>query len=201
MKEPNKMTDPIEIWKSQPINQQYLASIELHRKARNFQDDTRRKLAISLSGPIVAGGFYAFLTKSFPGLNQSFLLAAPIWSLIGAYFLHRGMWTNETPADTGLSTGLAFCRRELTRQHQLDNRLQLWMHGPILLTVATFVFALTTTPDGIFPKGLPFLVLFATWVVAYAVSRYKQRQAFRRELDELKKIEDHARLESLKPLS
>lgn len=184
------MTDPIEIWKNQPINQQYLATIELHRKARNFQDGTRRRLIVSLAGPIVAGSFYAFMATSFPNLNRQLLVVAPIWSLIGAYFLHRGMWTDQTPADPGLSTGLTFCRRELTRQHQLDTRLQLWMHGPILLTVATFLFALTTTSDGIIPKGLPFLVLFAAWVVAYAVSRYKERQAFRRELAELNKIEE-----------
>ncbi|MBM3760857.1 MAG: hypothetical protein FJW36_11480 [Acidobacteria bacterium] len=70
------MTDPIQIWKSQPINQQYLAVLALHQKARNLQANTRRQLTISLAGPVISGLFYAYINLTFPTLNQPFLLGA-----------------------------------------------------------------------------------------------------------------------------
>ena len=70
------MTDPIQIWKSQPINQQYLAVLALHQKARNLKANTRRQLIISLAGPVISGLFYAYINLTFPTLNQPFLLGA-----------------------------------------------------------------------------------------------------------------------------
>jgi hypothetical protein len=187
--------DPIRIWQNQPINQRNMAAINLHQKTHALQNLTRRKLTIALLGPVVVGLFYAYMKSALPTIAHTLehlLIASVLWSLAGVCFIHRGMWTTLSPTESALSTGLASCRRELTLQHNLANRILLWMLGPVFLTLGVFLFALTQVSGGILPKGLPFLVCLAVWAIAYAIGRIRQQQSFRQELDELNQIEKQA---------
>jgi hypothetical protein len=68
----------------------------------------------------------------------------------------------------------------------------VWSFGPILLSVATFVFALTmvsTRERGILPNGLPFLILMAVWIVSWFVIRMREQRELQRQMAELKDIE------------
>ena len=61
-----------------------------------------------------------------------------------------------------------------------------------MLTVATFVLALALIPPrgrGIFPNGLPFLIVLVVWIVSFFVIRLRQQREFQREIDELKDLE------------
>jgi hypothetical protein len=186
---------PENIWLNQRTNVPAMTLKLIQQRSRDLRDKTRRKLLGTLAGPLAAGFFYAFGVKEFATVRQvlhplfAFALA---WSLAGLYFLNRGMWSAVMPGDAGLSTGLEFCRREVERQRDLLRRVLLWSLGPVMLAIGTFILALAmvgTKDRGIFPNGLPFLVLVVLWVVAYFVLRWREQRELEREIDELNDVE------------
>jgi hypothetical protein len=63
------------------------------------------------------------------------------------------------------------------------------------VAVDTFILALVivTRNQGLFPNGLPFLILVVVWIVAYFIVRLRQRQ-LQHEIEELNDLEtDNAR--------
>jgi hypothetical protein len=149
----------------------------------------------TVAGPLAAGIFYAYSMKSFPALRQVLqppFVFAVAWGLAGLYFLNRGMWSAAMPRDLGFKTGLEACRLEIERQRDLARRVLVWSFGPVMLTVATFVLALaliSTRERGIFPNGLPFLIVLVVWIVLFFVLRSREQRELQREIDELKDIE------------
>ncbi|HWE48679.1 MAG TPA: hypothetical protein VG273_02760 [Bryobacteraceae bacterium] len=133
--------------------------------------------------------------KEFAALRQvlqPLFIAALAWSLAGLYFLNRGMWSSPMPGDAALSSGLEFCRRQIERQRDLVRRALLWSFGPVMLAIGTFVLALVMISKrerGIFPNGLPFLILVAVWVVWGFVIRSREQRQLQREIEELRRFE------------
>ena len=167
----------------------------IRSKARDLQGKTRRQLLGTVAAPLAAAFLYAFEIGEFPALEHvlhplfAFTL---VWSLVGLYFLNRGMWSTVMPEDAGLSTGLEFCRGEIERRRYLLRRVLLWSLGPVLLAIGTFILALamTGTKDrGLFPNGLPFLALVVVWILGYFVMRAREQRELKRELDELNGLE------------
>jgi len=183
------------MWLNQPTEPSTMTSKLIEQRLRDLRARTRRKLIGSLAGPFVAGMFCAYGLKEFagPGLAvQAPFVCAVAWSLAGLYFLNRGMWTATISGAMGFSTGLEFCRREIGRQRDLVRRALVWSFGPIMLSIATFVVALamvSTRERGIFPNGLPFLVLVVFWIVVWFVIRLREQRGLQREIDELNEIE------------
>ena len=153
----------------------------------------------TVAGPLAAGVFCAYGMKEFAGLRQVLQLpfaCAIAWSLAGVYFLNRGLWTAQIPetqpGDAGLSTGLEFCRREIARQRDLVRRALVWSFGPIMLAIGTFVAALAEVSSrerGIFPNGLPFLILVVVWIVAWFAIRLREQRGLQSEIDELNAVD------------
>ena len=145
--------------------------------------------------PARCSHFYAFSMKGSPTLRQvlqPLFLFAVAWGLAGLYFLNRGMWSAVMPGDVGLKTGLQVCRLEIERQRDLVRRVLVWSFGPLMLAIATFVLALALVPTrerGIFPNGLPFLIVLVVWIVSFFVLRSREQRKLQREIDELKDIE------------
>jgi hypothetical protein len=186
---------PKNIWLNQRTEAPTMTLKLIQQRSRDLRAKTRRKLLGTLAGPLAASLFYAFGMKEFAPLRQvlqplfAFALA---WSLAGLYFLNRGMWSAVMPGDAGLSTGLEFCRREIERQRDLLRRVLLWSFGPVLLAIGTFILALAmvgTRDRGIFPNGLPFLILIVVWIVGYFIVRLREQRELQREIDELNDIE------------
>jgi flagellar biogenesis protein FliO len=48
---------------------------------------------------------------------------------------------------------------------------------------------ISTREKGIFPNGLPFLILAAVWVISWFVIRLREQRELQSEIDELKNIE------------
>ena len=167
----------------------------IQSKAREIRAKTRRQLVGNVAGPLAATLFYVFAIKEFPRLQpvlKPLFVFAIGWSLVGLYFLNRGMWSAVMPADAGLSTGLEFCRREIERRRYLLRRVLLWSFGPVLLAIATFILALAmigSRDHGVFPNGLPFLALVVVWIFGYFVMRVREQRELKREIDELNQIE------------
>jgi hypothetical protein len=183
------------IWLDQPTEKPTMISKVIERRSRELRARTRRKLMGTVAGPLAAAFFYAYSVKEFPAPTQMLHLPfafALAWGLAGLYFLNRGMWSAAMPGGVGLNTGLEFCRIEIERQRDLVRRLLVWSFGPVMLAVATFVMALamiSTREKGIFPNGLPFLILAAVWVISWFVIRLREQRELQSEIDELKNIE------------
>jgi MFS family permease len=182
-------------WLNQQTEKPTMISKLIEQRSRDLSAKTRRKLIGTAAGPLAAGFFYAYSVREFPALWQ--LLQLPFifalaWGLAGVYFLNRGMWSAATPATAGPRTGLEVCRLEIERQRDLVRRSLVWSFGPVMLAIAMFVLALamvSTTERGIFPNGLPFLILAAVWIVLWFVIRLREQRGLQREIDELKDIE------------
>ena len=144
-----------------------------------------------VAGPLVVGVLWALGMKEIAGPVQALRLPfaiAIVWSLAGVGFLNRGMWPELKPGDAGLHTGLESCRREIARQRDLVRRALVWSFAPIMLAIGTFIAALaavSTKARGLFPNGLPFLILVVAWIVAWFAIRLREQRGLQRELDEL----------------
>jgi hypothetical protein len=183
------------IWQNQPTGTATITMKLIRSKARGLQAKTRRHLLGTLAGPLGAVFFYAFAIREFPALEHvlhPLFAFALVWSLVGLYFLNRGMWSTVMPGDAGLSTGLEFCRGEIERRRYLLRRVLLWSLGPVLLAIGTFILALAmigTKDRGLFPNGLPFLALVVVWIFGYFVKRVREQSELKREIDELNDLE------------
>jgi FtsH-binding integral membrane protein len=190
---------PKDIWLNQPTERPTMILKLIQQRSRDLRARTRRKLLGTLAGPLAASLFYAYGMKEFAPLRQvlqPLFAIALAWSLAGLYFLNRGMWSAVMPGDAGLSTGLEFCRREIGRQRDLVRRILLWMFGPTMLAIGTFVLALamvSTKDKGLFPNGLPFLIAIVVWIFAYFTIRFREQRELQREIDELSDIEEENR--------
>ena len=186
---------PKAIWLNQPTEARTMTSKLIQQRSRVLRAKTRRKLLGTLAGPLAVALFYAFGMKEFAPLRQALqpLFAfALAWSLAGLFFLNKGMWPAVMPEDAGLSTGLEFCRREVERQRNLVRRVLLWAFGPVMLVIGTFILALAMVgarDRGLFPNGLPFLILVIVWIVTYFIVRLREQRDLQREIDELNDIE------------
>jgi hypothetical protein len=186
---------PRTIWLNQPTEKPTMISKLIAQKSRELRTKTRRGLMGTVTAPLAAGIFYAFSMKASPALRQMLqplILFALSWGLAGVYFLNRGMWSAAMPGDLGLKTGLQACRLEIERQRDLARRVLVWSFAPLMLTVATFILALALIPPrgrGIFPNGLPFLIVLVVWIVLFFVLRSREQRKLQREIDELKEIE------------
>ena len=186
---------PRTIWLNQPTEKPAMISKLIEQRSRKLRAKTRRGLIGTITGPLVAGIFYWYSMRAFPALRQ--VLQPPFafaiaWGVAGLYFLNRGMWSAVMAGDIGLNRGLEVCRQEIERQRDLVRRSLVWSFGPLMLAVATFVLALamvSTRERGIFPNGLPFLVLMVVWIVSWFVIRFREQRGLQREIDELKDIE------------
>jgi hypothetical protein len=191
MRDPLPGGDSKSIWRNQPTENSTMTSKLIQQKARDLQAKTRRQLMGTLAGPVATGFLYAIGIKQFPALPGTLhplFLIAVVWSLVGLYFVTRGMWPGAMPADAGLSTGLEFCRCEIGRRRAVLQRLLLWSFGPIVFAIGTFIVGLVwvgSKTRGIFPNGLPFLVLVVVWIVSYFVIRMREQRELQRELEEL----------------
>ena len=183
------------VWLNQPTEKPTMISKLIEQRSRELRAKTLRKLIGTVAFPLAAGLFYAYSMKEFPALRQ--VLQPPFafavaWGLAGLYFLNRGMWSAVMAGDIGLNRGLEVCRQEIERQRDLVRLSLVWSFGPLMLAVATFVLALamvSTRERGIFPNGLPFLVLMVVWIVSWFVIRFREQRGLQREIDELKDIE------------
>jgi hypothetical protein len=185
------------MWQNQPTGTSTMTLKLIQSKARELRAKTRRKVLGTLAGPLTVAFCYAFAIRAFR--QQRHLLPmfafALAWSLIGLYFLNRGMWAPEMPGDAGLRTGLEFCREEIERRRNLLRRVLLWSLGPILLAIATLVLSLAmigANGPGLLPNGLPFLTLVAVWIIGYFVLRAREQRELKREIDELDDLERDA---------
>jgi hypothetical protein len=166
-------------------------------KARELQARTRKRLLATWTGPVCVFALYWVSLRIFPALPEfvhALFTCAILWSVAGLFVIARGLRSATIPKDAGASTGLAFCREEIARRRLLEGRQLLWSFAPLLMAVLSVIVGLVSVagPRETSAKGLPFLLLVATWIGAYCVLRYRDRRALDGELAELDEIEHDA---------
>src|SRR5689334_20246835 len=90
------------IWQNQPTGESAMTLQLIRSKARELQAKTRRQLLGNFAGPLAASLAYGLGIRMFPALKallHPLFALALAWSLFGLYFLNRGMWSTEMPAD------------------------------------------------------------------------------------------------------
>lgn len=183
------------IWQNQLTGTSTMTVKLIRSKARDLRGKTRRHLFGAMAATVAIALVYAFAIRMFPSLQwviHPLFASALAWSLAGLYFLSRGVLSAVMPANAGLNTGLEFCRQEIERRRRLLRRILLWSFGPMLLAIGTFTLALAlvgTKDKGLFPNGLPFLILVVIWLIAYFVMRVREQNELTRELEELNDLE------------
>jgi hypothetical protein len=118
------------------------------------------------------------------------------WSLAGVYVLNRGTWQGRLAEDAVLATGLEFCRREIERRIYFHRRFLLWVFAPIVLAIGALVVPQIGSgfkSGGMLANSIPFLSLFALWIILMFVFRRTRWKELRREIDELDDIEKENR--------
>ena len=128
------------VWQGQPTDVSKITSLLIEQRARQLRAQTRRNTLGTLITPCLVALLYVFCSRVFPkqheALNPLFA-AALAWSLIGLYLLNRGQQPGAIPEDAAFSTGLEFCRQELSRQSYHLRRVLLWSLGPMVLALGT----------------------------------------------------------------
>jgi hypothetical protein len=183
--------DPKNLWQDQPTERPSMTLKLIQSRARQLHAKTRRKLLGTLASPLIVLLFCAFEIRTPLRQVLGPLCAfAFVWSIIGLYFLNRRMWSGEMPSDAGLSTGLAFCRRELERQRDLLHRILLWSFGPVMMAIGTFILALLiVTRNQSLSPILPFLIFVLVWIVGFFMVRLREQRQLQYEIEELNDLE------------
>jgi hypothetical protein len=189
------VNNPQKIWQSQTAERKTMTARLIEWKVRELRARTRRQWLGTFTGPLAAGFLYAFARKEFPSLGsllESLFICALAWSLVGLYFLSRGMQSAAMPEDAGLATGLEFCRGELERRRQLLSRLLIWSFGPLSLAIGGFILSLALIGRenrAFIPNGLPFAALIVIWMICYFVIRWREQRELQREIEELNELQ------------
>jgi hypothetical protein len=177
------------VWQDQPTERSTMTLERIKEKARELRARTRKHLLGSFGVVLAIAALCGFGTKQFPSLAP--LFAIPVaWSMVGLYFLNRGMWSATMPGDAALSTGLEFCRDEIERRRRLLRRLLLWSLAPVLTAIGAFVvaLALAVRDKSELSKALPFVTLVLVWIAGYCVLRMREQRQLQHEVDELQAI-------------
>lgn len=190
-------TDPKAVWRNQPAEISPMTLKLIHWKARELQDRTRRRLLATWTCPVLVLILYALSVRMFRPLPlpvHMLFAGAFVWSAAGVFVISRGLRARPIPQPSVPSTGLAFCREEIARRRLLEGRQLWWSFAPQLAAVLLVIVGLVSVAGRreTLAKGLPFLILVASWIFAYFVLRIRESKALEAELGELDAIEKEA---------
>lgn len=201
--EPSR-NDPRTIWQTQPTEPSTMTLEMIRRKARELHAKTRRELLRNIATPLVVAAFagLGIIAQAQDPVQRTTFAVALAWSLIGQYFLNRGMWSATLPGDAALSTGLEYYRREVERRRYLFRRVLEWSFGPVVLAIGALILPAVIggiRNRGLFANMMPFLALVVIWVAAFFVLRVRGQRELQREIAELKDVERETDADRLHP--
>jgi hypothetical protein len=190
--------DPRTIWQSQPTEPSTMTPEKIRQKIKQMHAKTRQALLGGAAVALVVIGIavYGILRSDSP-VARTVCILLIAWSLVGQYFLNRGMWSGTQPAEAVPNTGLESYRSEVERRRHLADHNLLWSFGPVVVATGTFILIVlklqsvnqTVLVKGTILNGIPFLVLVVVWIVAYLAIRMRDRRELQQEIDQLHEIE------------
>jgi len=171
---------------------------KIRQKIKQMHAKTRQALLGGAAVALVVIGIavYGILRSDSP-VARTVCILLIAWSLVGQYFLNRGMWSGTQPAEAVPNTGLESYRSEVERRRHLADHNLLWSFGPVVVATGTFILIVlklqsvnqTVLVKGTILNGIPFLVLVVVWIVAYLAIRMRDRRELQQEIDQLHEIE------------
>jgi hypothetical protein len=123
----------LHVWQNQPVEHASMSIEDITRKAGTFERTIRnRNLREYIAGGVVVI-FFAYNFLHFPELisrlGSALLIAGTLYVM---YQLHRRGSAASLPRDMGLTSSLAFHRRELVRQRDALASIGSWYLAPML---------------------------------------------------------------------
>lgn len=197
----NPEENPKQLWQQQAQDQAnpqsyILTSRWIGQKISILEAHAQKQRHSLLASPITVLFFYLFSMKSFPKLFPQLHLPfglALAWSLTGLLIFFPFKRALPPPVQKFQNSGLDYIQQELQRQSLALQQSLRWAFPPILTAIATFLYSLikvSTAQRGLWPDGLPFLLLLAAWGIAYGIQRQREQRWLQAELEELRQIED-----------
>ena len=185
--------DPKTIWQHQPTEPLKMSAEEIRHKLQKRRAKARLQFVALCSVVLVFVGFSAFnFVKSQEPPQRAGYGVSIIWGLCSLYPISKRIGPRNEPGDEALTTHIEFSRKELERWWEHSQVVCCWILGPIFLTLAT-LFApvvINVTHDGDLVKALPAFGLLAIWIVLLIGLRRCGRMELRREIEELKALEN-----------
>ena len=167
---------------------------DIRRKAQKFDRTIRRRNGreyIAAAFVVAIFGYYIWhFHEWFLRIGSGLVIAGAVYMV---WQLHRRGSAASEAADLGLTTGLAFYRKELERQHALLSSVWRWYLGPFVpgLAVITLGAAIANPAHSpyawMFAGSYAVVVAIAFWLLA----RLNQRCAdgLQGQIDELDAVE------------
>ena len=181
--------DPKHIWKNQPEEPSEMTLDEIRRRVRSLHGKTRKDLIrnVTVTAALVLLAACGIGRGTDP-FQQAGYAVVVVWALAGLFFLNRGLWD----AQPGAATGIELYRQEIERRRSLFHRVMRWSFGPMVLGLAVFILDLNIKagPRGLYPKAAPFLILVASWIVAYFYMRREESRGLQREIESLNRLDN-----------
>jgi hypothetical protein len=186
------------IWQNQPTEPSIMTLETIRQKTQELHAKTRRQLMRTLIVPLTVLAVSGYgIAKADGAVLRTVFAFAMAWSLAGQYFLNRGMWSEALPGDAAFSTGLESYRREVERRRSLFGRFLLWLLGPVVFGIGSFIVLIVSLgmkdrgmpAEGALLNMVPFLALVVIWIVSVFVVRMRDRRELQREIDQLKDVE------------
>lgn len=176
--------DPKNVWQKQKTEVSTMSMEVMQERARVMQARTQSELwknaAVGGLAVVLSGVGMIWAKDTAPRIVFA---VASGWAVAGQYFLHRGLWAESPTPGTGARSGVQLYRDEIARRQRLFHRIVLCLLGPVLM--ATCGLGLTIALIALRTHGLgrmiPFLTLFAIWIIAVAMRHVRGQRKLRGE--------------------
>jgi len=174
--------DPQELWQLQPSEARAIALYELHRKAKEEEQKSRRQAIGNMAFSVMLTGFSTWQAVMGRNLFQRIAFALiGSWTCVALIFAIRKF---RSAAIAVASTGVDYYRAILGRRRDQIQGAWLGLFGPILSACGAFVVPMIPNLSQA-KNAIPFFLLLVAWAVMYAIKAASELRYIRRELDQL----------------
>lgn len=174
--------DPQELWQWQPSEARAIALYEIHRKAKEENQKSRRQLIGNVIMSLMLVGFSVWQAVWGRNLLQRIAFAViGAWTLVALMVAVRRFRAAATVVS---SKGVEYYRTMLSRRRDQIQGAWLGAFGPILSACFAFVVPLVVKVEFI-KNTIPFFALLAIWAILYAWKAFSELRYIRRELEQL----------------
>lgn len=196
------MSDPQNIWQSQPTGGFKMSAGDIRRRVHRLQMKARVGAGTGITTGLLVSVFFAYASYFGFGAHQILPRTGyAILSLCGIYWAYQAfkwIWPRNLRQDAPVSTCLEFYKSELERRR--DYNRHLWRRsgltfcflGLAIILVPPLIESIRT--PSLLLNFAPFFILLITWFVVFFYLKKRRAKKFLQELDELSAFERENRL-------
>lgn len=180
--------DPKVVWKNlRPATR--ISAEEVRAKAQKLDSNIwAMNIITAIVIPIMTLFVVWWVGPLAPGPIRAFAVMMSISFVLYFYLQYRQqgrLWSRQLTSDAGLTTSLAFYRREIERRYRSYSRVARFLPlGPF--GIGLFVLLGTVRNPFMSIKGVaPYVLTLFAWSIWWFFHNRREARRYRRELDEL----------------